>query len=403
MNTGGPVNPWGDLVLAAKIAECMDVNPDEKLPFTHGFHTYPARMHPCMAERAIRRFAPKGGRVLDPFVGSGTVALEAVRAGLRFTGVDISAVALEIAWARTRVFKPDESRRVEREGREIAERASKAASDDLPMPRWADGIEDWFTDHTLREIGHVAELIDGVKRPELARVLRVVLSSILVRLSKQASDSVTVVDRDYRPWPQKATYRMFSDKCSELTRSYLMLATEMHKRGVAFVEPEFWLEDTRTVKLEKGAYGLALTSPPYPGTYDYSFHHALRFPLFGEGSGFASEHEIGSRREFKSRADAPDLYHKDMTQCVKNVLDALAPGGRLLMLIGDGRFGDETVRADLIVRDIASRLGARVAAGASQVRTEWSHGGEAIKKAEHLIMVDRAASNASPGRSNSTR
>ncbi len=78
-----------------------------------------------------------------------------------------------------------------------------------------------------------------------------------------------------------------------------------------------------------------------------------------------------------------------MTQCVKTALDALAPGAPFLLLIGDGRFGTRDVPAADLVRAIAARLGARVPAGASQERTEWSFGGRTRQKAEHFILVDR--------------
>lgn len=389
MNTGGEITPWGEPGEAAKLAECLDVDPEVRLPLTHGFHTYPARMHPHTAERAIARFGGKSGAVLDPFVGSGTVAVEALRAGRAFAGVDISAVALEIAWARTRVFKGHEERLVEREGVEIAQRASRVDADELRGPGWGRDVESWFSPHTLREIALVSAMIDDVKRDDLRRVLRVVLSSILIRLSKQASDSVTVVDRDWRPWPAKATYRMFAEKCKETARSLGFLAKDLRDRGVKAVEPEFWLEDARTVKLPKAAFAIGVTSPPYPGTYDYAFHHFLRYPLFGEDQGFAKAKEIGARREFKQGGDALKRYEADMTQCVKTALDALAPGAPLLMLIGDGRFGTRDVAADDLVRDIAARLGAAVPAGASQSRTEWSFGGRMRKKAEHLVLVRR--------------
>jgi hypothetical protein len=389
LNTGGPVAPWGDPAIAARLAECLDVDPEAKPPFTHGFHAYPARMHPHTAERAIRRFAAPGARVLDPFVGSGTVAVEAVRAGLAFTGVDISAVALEIAWARTRFLRADEARLVAREGAEIAEEASGARASDLREPEWGRDVASWFSPHTYREIGALAERIEAVDRRWLRRLLRVALSSILVRLSKQASDSVTAVDRDWRPWPPRTAYRMFAERCAEVSRSLAFLSKDLRERGIPFVEPEFLLADSRAVSLPKAAFGLGLSSPPYPGTYDYSFHHFLRYPLFGEDASFASEHEIGARREFKKGGGALDRFVADLTRCVGRALDALTPGAPLLLLIGDGRFGTRTVHAEELLRGVASRLGATIAAGASQERTEWSFGGRSRKKHEHFLLIRR--------------
>src|SRR5262245_8194208 len=119
--TGGRSRLSGDSEIAAVLGRCLAVDPDENLPFTHGFHAYPARMHPETARRVIEAFP--GGRIVDPFVGSGTTAVEAVRAGRPFVGLDISKVPLEIAWARTRVGLPEQSRKVEAAAHRLAGRA----------------------------------------------------------------------------------------------------------------------------------------------------------------------------------------------------------------------------------------------------------------------------------------
>jgi adenine-specific DNA-methyltransferase len=50
---------------------------------------HPARYYLPFAEDAVRCFAPPGGLVCDPFVGSGTSAIAAVRHGRRFVGGDL--------------------------------------------------------------------------------------------------------------------------------------------------------------------------------------------------------------------------------------------------------------------------------------------------------------------------
>ena len=76
------------------------------------------------------------------------------------------------------------------------------------------------------------------------------------------------------------------------------------------------------------------------------------------------------------RSDLPDLVAQLAT--IEGVDLALTTNGSLL-----------EARADELVRAIAARLGARVPAGASQERTEWSFGGRTRQKAEHFILVDR--------------
>src|SRR3990170_246017 len=48
--------------------------------YTHGFHLYPARMHPEIAKRIIAKYAQDTKKVVfDPFMGSGAVLLSKVK------------------------------------------------------------------------------------------------------------------------------------------------------------------------------------------------------------------------------------------------------------------------------------------------------------------------------------
>src|SRR5215218_7598318 len=57
--------------------------------YTHGFHTYAAKLHPLTARRCLPLLGvARTETLLDPFCGSGTVLVEAVLAGVRAVGVD---------------------------------------------------------------------------------------------------------------------------------------------------------------------------------------------------------------------------------------------------------------------------------------------------------------------------
>src|SRR5579871_4085709 len=92
-HVGGEVERSGDRDAAAALAHALDVAPapepaahhgeatasdDVDRAHVHGFHTYPARMHPETAARLVRAFSEEGHAVLDPFCGSGTVLVEAM-------------------------------------------------------------------------------------------------------------------------------------------------------------------------------------------------------------------------------------------------------------------------------------------------------------------------------------
>ncbi|MHC3130030.1 MAG: DNA adenine methylase [Candidatus Bathyarchaeota archaeon] len=73
----------------------------------HGLHSYPARMHPPVARKAIQLFASKGDLILDPFCGSGGVLAEAKIQGYRSIGIDINPLACLLSRVKTNPINPD--------------------------------------------------------------------------------------------------------------------------------------------------------------------------------------------------------------------------------------------------------------------------------------------------------
>ena len=63
---------------------------------------HPAPFPVGLAERLIRFYAYPGAHILDPFAGSGTVGVAAIRLGCRATLVDIDAAYCALAWKRCR-------------------------------------------------------------------------------------------------------------------------------------------------------------------------------------------------------------------------------------------------------------------------------------------------------------
>jgi hypothetical protein len=68
---------------------------------THDLHPYPAKFIPQIPGNCIAQLTFPGELVLDPFGGSGTTALEAVRLGRRALSIDANAVGTLIGRVKT--------------------------------------------------------------------------------------------------------------------------------------------------------------------------------------------------------------------------------------------------------------------------------------------------------------
>jgi SAM-dependent methyltransferase len=395
---GGRTAFSGDAKASRELAWAMETGEDAGRALTHGFHAYPARMHPLTARRMIAaRLGDDLGRggpppvVYDPFCGSGSVAVEALRAGAAFVGNDISPIALEIAWVRTRCWPLKRCRQVEVRASRVARIAAELARESRRPPEWIRAESSWYDPPALRDCWALRDAIEEEADAEMRRVLRMVLSSILVKVSRQVSDATTVRDRHHRPVAPGVALRLFGRRAHELAGQLDALREDITGRGIKPGEPRFVQGDARIARLvEPGTTALVLSSPPYLGTYDYLFHHARRYAMLGLPTEYADRHEIGARRRAaEGSADAVMRYTNDMGEALARMKEAVAPGRSIVVLLGDGTVGDRLVQADLLVRRIAAKAGLTAVAIASQRRPNWLVGKGAPARAEHLIELKR--------------
>ena len=66
----------------------------------HRLHPYLGKFIPQLVEVLLSRYFLPGGRVLDPFAGSGTTLVQSLESGLDATGVDIAAFNCTFAVGR---------------------------------------------------------------------------------------------------------------------------------------------------------------------------------------------------------------------------------------------------------------------------------------------------------------
>src|ERR1700757_2407131 len=78
----------------------------ERTKHVHRLHPYLGKFIPQLVEELFRRHVPRGGRVLDPFAGSGTTLVQALESGYDSAGVDIAAFNCLLMGVKTADYNP---------------------------------------------------------------------------------------------------------------------------------------------------------------------------------------------------------------------------------------------------------------------------------------------------------
>jgi 16S rRNA G966 N2-methylase RsmD len=379
----GPIESTGDartaeLLVSALVASTKAPDADR---LTHGFHSYPARMHPAIAATLLDA-APRGVPLLDPFCGSGTVLVEAVVRGMRATGVDLNPLALRIAATRCALRGPNERARFVAALRSVADRSLERVRErrpvQAPLPR---SEVRWYEPHVLKELGGLREEIAAVAEEADRDALQVLLSAIVVKFSRQRAD--TAEETAPKRIRKGLATEFFVRKGEELARRW----ADLDEAAARDARPPVLFEgDARRLArlLPRGAApAVVVTSPPYGGTYDYVAHHARRYPWLGLDPRRFERFEIGARRALRG-PDARARWDAEVRDVLRALSEVVARDARLFLLTGDAQLGRTRIDAAEQLRHLAPAAGLRVLASASQLRPDWS-GGPARR--EHLVAL----------------
>lgn len=331
---------------------------------THGWHTYPAGLHPDAAADLLAAFP---GPVHDPFCGGGTVLVEARLAGRPASGIDLSPIACLVANARTAPAALASPMRAA--ARRLAEAARQRVEVEVP-----EECVRWYEPHVAQELGRLRDGIRAVEDAAVRDLLWALLSSIVVKVSFRQSDTKNVREPHHRP--PGTTAILFHKKSRELGRMLEDLPPGP--------SPRLRRGDARDVRPPAGTR-FVLTSPPYPGVYDYLPMQQLRYAWLGITPGREMAAELGSRREFRSkgRTEALKRWRLDNAAWIATQARGLEKGGYFAVVVGDGLVGDRLVDALQPTSQAMEEAGLVVRARASADRPD--HAREAIR-IEHLVL-----------------
>lgn len=364
---------------------------------THLIHPYPAKLLPHIAHFFLRC---KGGlpqtHALDPFCGSGTVALEASISGHIPLVADANPLAVLLTKVKTTPYCTETLR--EATGLIVARASRLRTAPEIPIVN----AKKWYADDVKRrlEILHraIQELADEKHRDfflvcfsatarKVSRIDPAI--SVPVRLREKESFSSQQNARifDRLSWVETARpidefYGICHANIARIERTNL--AYPQRKAAIVISNDARAL---RTTLLPRSGAPLVITSPPYGTAQKYVRASSLSLNWLGyatpeqlsalEGCSIGREHSPAYRKELltgilppefealiikireknKLRGHITQKYLEELKASLCEICNATSSMGRIVLVIGNNQVCGFTLRTDKYISMVMQELG----------------------------------------------
>lgn len=359
----------------------------------HSLVQYPAMMVPKMQGGLIDCIRGRGQHltVVDPFMGSGTVLVEAQRRGLPFIGFDINPYAVLIAMAKAEHYTSDILVGVCREiGEKLAKRESIGSRPSFPQK--------WFRNDVAADLALIHRAISSFSSASARRLMWACLGEV-ARVSSNSRTSTFKLH--IRPQEEiersidavaifMAVFRRACKLLSEEVASY-------PERMNSLVETR--LCDSMVAQRRRNIADLLVSSPPYGdnqttvpyGQFSYLPLHWIDLNDIpsADASAIRNTHaldtsSLGGRRlgvdslreslEERSPSLAKYLssisvferadrrrrvlaFVRDLDTASQHCCDMVKPGGCMIWTVGNRKVGGATVPLSSIIQELFEARG----------------------------------------------
>lgn len=302
--------------------------------WTHNFYRYPARFSPRFAAAAIECFSRPSDLVLDPYMGGGTVVVEAVAAGRKVIGNDLNSLATFIAKVKITPLVVSEICAIR-----------DWASMDVPQFSYFDPVEN------IKEFLDRARMrnLELVRARFIKKIVAAALASIIRLPTKNSRDFARCAVLRAAQWAldgrkRHTPLRDFRANLSAMS-TQMLEANQRLSRRIRSNDASATLLNLDAATLDKSPIfgqeakrvSLVVTSPPYPGVHvlyhrwqvDGRRETPAPYWIAGcnDGQG-ASFYNFADRRE-----SAADSYFEKSLLTLKSIRRVLSDGAYVVQLV----------------------------------------------------------------------
>lgn len=357
---------------------------------THHLHPYPAKLLPHIAHFFLRADTIKrqGACVLDPFCGSGTVALEGSVAGYRALVADANPLSLALTRVKTEPYPAESLNEAIDRASARAKRLRSAPEIDIVNGHF------WYSPTTKKSLERLLRAVREEPDPSVRDFLEVCFSAVARKLS--FADPAVSVPVRLRPKERlsvaanlkivaRLNWISNADPIDEFSRHAFQCAQRIddtnkhhpHRKRARVVGHDARDLRINGKRLPSGSVPLIITSPPYGSAQKYIRATSLSLNWLQlaapselaalEGRSIGREHVAAFRETAKhelplpqeyletiesvrqinsTRAEITSHYLYEMAEAVTEMSRVLKPQGRAVIVIGNNQVAGHTLRND---------------------------------------------------------
>ncbi len=288
---------------------------------THWYYPYKGKFHPQMIRALLNIMkVEKGETILDPFIGSGTLALESQLMGINAIGTDISEVCTLISKVKTQSLKwlPN-----------IQEECENLSS----------SIGDIVEDSESKIIKEISKLVESIKIQEVRNFF--LLAKLIAHSDKSRRS-------------KKSFKKSFESNAEKMIESLNMFNELRNTYNLDLGETEISQADVRNLKIPSDSIDGIITSPPYSIALDYVENDKHALSALGYDIETIRNEFIGLRGSGKSKID---LYNQDMKIAYQEIDRVLKEDKYCTIIIGNAILNKKKIETIELTIDIFKNLG----------------------------------------------
>jgi len=284
---------------------------------THWIYPYKGKFHPQMIRALLNIIKVEpGDTILDPFIGSGTAAVEAQLLGIHCIGTDISPLCMLQSKVKT------ESVSVLNGIIKVKESIASQTQPSLLNPK----------------SGALDQAIDLIGNEEIRNFYKI---AELVAISDSARRG-----RDF--------VNSFFKNLNLMIYSVKDYAEIVKRLNLKLGQVDIRLEDARNLSLDKDSIDGIITSPPYSIALDYVANDAHAFKALGFDLEEMRAKFIGVKGKGQERIE---LYNQDMEESLQEMYRVLKPSKYAVIVIGNATYLGEEIKTVEFTVEHAKKMG----------------------------------------------